>query len=208
MAVFQELDEDILLVIFRTCDIYTVLTAARVCMFRRIYQNLTSIMSQINKLIRVLALSKAVWVALVADLIARCIMDAFSDPDFRNYSAAQLRGMVKRLVCGPALAEERPARVIRRQVSVDTSDIFSNKISPRWSTYVKLLPGGRFFTLENYDGRLECWSLTTGLCVWTYSQKRRTNYAVEMFDDGKTARFLLPGSLKASALFSPSVLLN
>ncbi|KAJ7358568.1 hypothetical protein DFH08DRAFT_1075572 [Mycena albidolilacea] len=180
MAVFKELDEDILFVIFRTCDVYTVLTAAR-----------------INKLIRALALSKAVWVALVADLIARCIMDAFSDPDFRNYSAAQLRGVVERLVCGPAWAEERPARVVRRQVSVDTSDIFS-KISPRWSTYVKLLPGGRFLTLENYDGRLECWSLTRGLCVWTYSQKRRTNYTVEMFDDGNTARFLLPGSLKAS----------
>ncbi|KAJ6494251.1 hypothetical protein C8R45DRAFT_1134938 [Mycena sanguinolenta] len=163
MAIFQDLNEDILLTVLSTCDVRTVLRA-----------------SQVNKLIHALALSKPVWVALVADLIARCIMDAFSDPDFANYSAPQLHQIVKRLL------------------SVESADISSTQGGSSWSADVKLLPGGRFFTLESYDGRLQCWSLETGLCVWTYSQKRRTGYAVDIIDRGNTARFLLPGSSKDS----------
>ncbi|KAF8193900.1 hypothetical protein K438DRAFT_1934690 [Mycena galopus ATCC 62051] len=178
MTVFLDLDEDIVLTVLSICDVSTVLSASR----------------QINKLIRVLALSKPVWVALVADLITRCIMDASSDPNFATYSAPQLRDTVKRLVRGPAWRNGEFGPAVHQRVSVESSDIVSNKRGSSWPSHVKLLPGGRFFTLEHDDGRIECWSLTKGVCVWKYSQKRRTGYVVDVLDGGNTARFLLPGS--------------
>ncbi|KAJ7207329.1 hypothetical protein B0H12DRAFT_1243144 [Mycena haematopus] len=177
MAVFQNLNEDILLAVLTTCDVCTVLCT-----------------SQVDKLVRTLALSKPVWIGLVTDLIARCIIDAFSDSDLMNYSAPQLRQMVKRLVCGPTWLNGESVPAVHRQLSVGPADIASNRGGSSWSAEVKLLSGGRFFALEPLDGRLECWSLTTGLCVWTYSQKRCTGYAVDILDRGNTARFLLPGS--------------
>jgi hypothetical protein len=149
---------------------------------------------QINKLIHTLALSKHVWVAIVADLIARCLMDAFSDPDYIHYSGLELREAVKRVVCGPTWATSGSRPAIHHQLSVESPDIAPGNKPSTWTTYVKLLPGGRFFTLENYDGRLECWSIRMGRCVWTYSEKRDTTYVVDILDEGKTARFLLPGS--------------
>ncbi|KAF7355945.1 hypothetical protein MVEN_00923700 [Mycena venus] len=181
MAVFQDLDEDILLGVLKISDVYTVLSASRV-----------------NKLIHTLALSKPLWVALVEDLIARCLLDAFSDPDFMDYSAPELREVVKRVMCGPTWTEDGSTPVIHRQLSVESSDIIPNKTGSSWPAYVRLLPGGRFFTLEIYDGRLECWSVATGRCVWNYSQERRTGYVVDVLDGGMTARFLLPGTLKDS----------
>ncbi|KAJ6548643.1 hypothetical protein B0H19DRAFT_1265450 [Mycena capillaripes] len=177
MTTFQNLNEDILLAVLTRCDVYTVLSV-----------------SWINKLIRTLALSKHVWLALVADLITSCLIDAFSDPNFTEYSAPDLRAMVKRLVCGPTWVTPS----LHRTLSVKLPDIASGRILSSWTTYVKLLPGGRYFTLENYDGRLECWSLSSGRCVWAHSEKRHTTYAVDVLDGGNTARFLLPCSSQKS----------
>ncbi|KAJ6548639.1 hypothetical protein B0H19DRAFT_1161502 [Mycena capillaripes] len=164
MTSFQNLNEDVLLVVLAKCDVYTVLSASR-----------------LNKLIRTLALSKYVWVALVADLIATCLIDAFSDPDYTEYSAPKLLAMVKRLVCGPRWGT--PA--LHRKLSVESPDI-----RPR-SGYAKLLPGGRFFTFESYNGRYECWSLASRRCVW--NPKGRI-YAADVLDGENTARFLVSGS--------------
>jgi hypothetical protein len=116
-------------------------------------------LSQINKLIRILTLSKYVWITLVVDLIARCLMDALSDPDYIHYSGLELREAVKRVACGPTWATSRSGPAIHCQLSVESPDIAPGNNLSTWTTYVKLLPGGRFFTLENYDGRLECWSI-------------------------------------------------
>lgn len=121
-------------------------------------------------------------------------MDALSDPDYIHYSGLELREAVKRVACGPTWATSRSGPAIHCQLSVESPDIApGNKLST-WTTYVKLLPGGRFFTLENYDGRLECWSIMTGRCVWSYSEKKHTTYVVDVLNEEKTARFLLPGS--------------
>ncbi|KAJ6501208.1 hypothetical protein C8R47DRAFT_259646 [Mycena vitilis] len=178
MTVFQHLDEDVLVVVLTNCDVHTVLSASRV-----------------NKQIRTLALSKHVWLAIVEDLIARCFIDSFSDPNLHKYSAAELREMVKRAVCGPstwANACTGCTPVAHHKISVQSRCIAAGP--GNWSTYVKLLPGGQFFTLENYNGRLECWGIESGRCIWSYSEKRRTTYAVDILDDGYSARFLLPGS--------------
>ncbi|KAJ6453866.1 hypothetical protein C8R47DRAFT_1228876 [Mycena vitilis] len=182
MAKFHDLGEDILFVVLRRCDVCTVLSASR-----------------INKQIRLLALSKFVWLALVTDLIARYLIDFLSNPDFAKYSAAQLRGMVERALCGPAWAKAgaRSPPEINRQVSVQSSYIAP---SPGCSLTVKLLPGGRFFTLQNHDGGLECWSVALARCIWSDSRRWLSHrpYAADVVDDGKTARFLVPGSSERS----------
>ncbi|KAJ6517884.1 hypothetical protein C8R47DRAFT_1204990 [Mycena vitilis] len=173
MTIFQDLDEDIVLVVLTKCDVYTV-----------------------NRQIRTLALSKRVWLAMVANLITSCFIDSLSDPNFYNYSAAELREMVKRVVCGPSPWANTPGTgctpLANRKISVQSPCITAGPDNR--STYVKLLPGGRFFTLENYNGKLECWSIESGRCIWSYSEKRRTTYAVDLLNDGYLARFLLPGS--------------
>ncbi|KAJ7608577.1 hypothetical protein DFH06DRAFT_1309112 [Mycena polygramma] len=182
MTNFQDLGEDILYVVLTSCDVCTVLSASR-----------------INKQIRTLALSKFVWLALVTNLIARYLIDLLSDPGFTNYSAAQLRGMVNRALCGPgwvkAAAKSSPE--IYRQLSVQSPYIAP---SLGCSLTVKLLPGGRFFTLENHDGGLECWSVASARCIWSDLRRWLSHrpYAVDVVDDGNKARFLVPGSSERS----------
>ncbi|KAJ7910155.1 hypothetical protein B0H13DRAFT_2272647 [Mycena leptocephala] len=122
MTVFQDLNEDILLAVLTKCDVYTVLCTSR-----------------INKLIHTLALSKHVWVAIVADLIARCLMDAFSDPDYIHYSGLELREAVKRVVCGPTWATSGSRPTIHHQLSVESPDIAPGNKPSTWTTSFKIV---------------------------------------------------------------------
>lgn len=120
-------------------------------------------------------------------------MDALGDPNFREYSGLELRAAVKRLVCGPETwADASSPPTIRLQLPIEFSPIKPGPYQ-EYQPRVKMLPGGRYFTIGHRDGRLECWCLATGGCVWTHAG-RRAEYAVEVLNGGDSARFLLDAS--------------
>ncbi|KAJ7474140.1 hypothetical protein FB451DRAFT_1466687 [Mycena latifolia] len=113
-----------------------------------------------NNLCRAIALSKPVWLALIADLTARGLMDQIPKAKEEATSAGDLIREVKRLVCGPESTGTGP---------------------------VRLLPGGRYITVA-HETHLDCWSLWTGGFLWT-RPGCLSYYAVEILDDGDSARF-------------------
>ncbi|KAJ7159616.1 hypothetical protein C8R46DRAFT_1287006 [Mycena filopes] len=165
--------EDVLLCVLTYCDIHTVLCASRA-----------------SKLFHTLALTiTSLWVILVQDLVARRLMDALSDPNYREYSAPELREAVKRVLCGPKTWNRDSPKPpnIYRYLSIASSPM-AHAIT--LDSRVKLLPGGRYLTLAHDDGRLQCWSLQSGECVWMHSGQN-AKYSVEVLDGGDAARFVL-----------------
>ncbi|KAJ7152388.1 hypothetical protein C8R46DRAFT_1197618 [Mycena filopes] len=135
------LDEDVLLCVLTFCDIHTVLCASRA-----------------SKLFHTLTLTTtSLWAILVEDLIARRLMDALSDPNYREYSALELREAVKRVLCGPKTWDRdypNPPN-IHRHLSI-ASPAMAHAIT--MDSRVKLLPGESFLKIleVNFRTGIEC----------------------------------------------------
>ncbi|KAJ6557007.1 hypothetical protein DFH09DRAFT_1317583 [Mycena vulgaris] len=120
----HSLDDDVPLTVLSVSDVYTVLAVATV-----------------SRGLRTLALAK-VWLALVADLTARCLMDPLPSEMLVTCSALDLISEVRRLVCGPATwagGSSVPAVLRMRSIHLHV-DIPKPK--------AKLLPGGRYIAVK------------------------------------------------------------
>ncbi|KAJ6622064.1 hypothetical protein B0H10DRAFT_2015140 [Mycena sp. CBHHK59/15] len=149
MSMFHELDEDILLGVLSNCDVHAVLCVSRV-----------------SKLLRSIAMSKPLWLSLLADLASRSLMDAFQYSEITNCSTAELIQMVKRLVTGPETWSRRTVTpAVWREISVKPTSIRGGTNPTEYN--IRLLPGGRHVMVEHHTGRFECWSVKTGSLVWT-----------------------------------------
>ncbi|KAJ6557003.1 hypothetical protein DFH09DRAFT_1317579 [Mycena vulgaris] len=157
-----DLDDDVLGTLLSACDVYTVLIVATV-----------------NRNLRTLALSKSVWLALVADLTARCLMDPLPNEMLDTCSSLDLITEVRRLVCGPTTWADLFPTVGRTR---------SIRLPVGCTSKAKLLPGGRYVAVFR-ESSFDCWNLISGKCVW--SPEDTCLLAMEMFDGGTSGRFLL-----------------
>ncbi|KAJ7368924.1 hypothetical protein DFH08DRAFT_832677 [Mycena albidolilacea] len=199
---FQDLAEDVLIVILVECDVLGVLAVSRT-----------------SKFLRRVALTTAVWYPLVAKLAQRGLIDSRPDDGyFKTLSTEQLIGLVKRILHGPktwtdtpfqsqSFSAPRPQTAARRAVSlfrkllrrppldslasgplVEARRIVLHHPRPnahvpsnRTTDSLKLLPGGKYLLFQNYLGCVECRSIFEDRRVWTHtpsmvSQKSQTEY--------------------------------
>ncbi|KAJ7240514.1 hypothetical protein C8J57DRAFT_1727068 [Mycena rebaudengoi] len=139
-----DLAEDILLLILQFCDVYTVLST-----------------TQVNKLLRGIALAKQLWIHLIEDLVARRLVDPPHDRSLQDHTTAELIEEVKKLVMGPRTWSRRsrtPPTVLRHiKISPPRSDLLLSRL--------ELLPGGKYLAAI-HDTRIELWHAATSTLIW------------------------------------------
>ncbi|KAJ7272482.1 hypothetical protein C8J57DRAFT_1318890, partial [Mycena rebaudengoi] len=167
---FHDLDEDILHSVFAASDVHTVLSMARV-----------------NKLCRNISNSRPLWLALVAALVARRLMDEIPPEILAKYSTADLIKEVRRLVSGPESWFPRsPAPILSRQIIVEHSSWAAGQGD------IVLLPGAEYALISTCQGvELQCWSVATKEHLWTRAT-RLMDYAVHMLDSRSALFLFLP----------------
>ncbi|KAJ7107907.1 hypothetical protein C8R44DRAFT_885298 [Mycena epipterygia] len=175
MMLIHDLDVDVLVEILCFCDVYTVLTVAQVYLCDSKSNAFASTDEGIFRptILRTIALAKPVWLALVADLNARCLMDPLPMETLAGCSTSDLITEVRRLVCGPGSSAPVTSRV--RFVEILPSSIPRVRGAGGQSA-VKLLPGGRYIAFF-HDSRFECWNASSG--------------TLEMLDGGNAYHCLL-----------------
>ncbi|KAJ7288656.1 hypothetical protein C8J57DRAFT_1280964 [Mycena rebaudengoi] len=138
----EQLDEDILCFILCICDVYTVLS-----------------MSQVNRSFKRIADSKHIWICLIADLAARGLIDLPHDCPFREFSSAQLREEIKRIVLGPQTwsCPSRSSPIVSREFRIP-----GDSPPPR----LQLLLGGTHLIVE-HTSRIELWHIATSAVIWS-----------------------------------------
>ncbi|KAJ7263163.1 hypothetical protein B0H12DRAFT_1103565 [Mycena haematopus] len=145
----ENLHEDLLLRILILTDIYTVLT-----------------ISQVNTFFHAIASTKQLWLLLTRDLFLRGLIDIPSDEVNLSLSSDELRAQVKRAASGPrtwSLDSPTAPTLIQR---------FTVQLGDNRAHSTTLLPGGRYiiFQKENVDSLLECYNISTGRRVWSWTQ--------------------------------------
>ncbi|KAJ7450976.1 hypothetical protein B0H11DRAFT_2330749 [Mycena galericulata] len=168
MVLFHDLDEDVVPRILEFCDIYTVLSVSRV-----------------SKVFRALTLSPQLWISILLDLSARCLIYIPDRQKLLTSSTKELIGEVRRLISGPTTwSEQSPT-----PPTISSSRSFHNVSLNAGVSGIRLLPGGGYFVLDQ-GLSIRCFDASTGECIWS-RPTRVSDYAVEMLDDGRSAIFFL-----------------
>ncbi|KAJ7463287.1 hypothetical protein FB451DRAFT_1266059 [Mycena latifolia] len=148
---FLGLAPDVILAIFASCDISSVISVGKTCRY-----------------LHKLAFQKSVWVALIGDLQRRSILDS-NTPDLRDLSTEELINLVKRLLTGPEtwtpsrshFTPEASKRIILHPTIPRGQGI------PSFRKEAKLVCGGRYVLFSNWRA-LECWSVAKDQLVWKH----------------------------------------
>ncbi|KAJ7171373.1 hypothetical protein C8R46DRAFT_1088255, partial [Mycena filopes] len=145
----DQLDHDVLSLIFILSDVYTILSLSRV-----------------NKRFHALGRAKHLWISVVRDLYARRLIDAPVDEVLEQCATQTLIDRVRRIVLGPyTWSPKSPiAPTIRRQMSIMLP-------SPR--TRFEFLPGGRYLVLylmKDSDVEVECLEISSERRVWSWAR--------------------------------------
>ncbi|KAK7047055.1 hypothetical protein R3P38DRAFT_3258459 [Favolaschia claudopus] len=163
MVTFEELGEDIVLLILTSCDVSTVL-----------------IVGEVNRALRVWSLRKQLWISLVEELVSRNLVDIPHGKPLVDHSVPDLIALVKRIVLGPATwleSDSGPSLTQEIQVS-----------HPCLSTdSMELLSGGRYIFVGRRDDCLELWDIYAATAIWQMPIPRYPIRAIEMLDGGHTA---------------------
>ncbi|KAJ7240525.1 hypothetical protein C8J57DRAFT_1727079 [Mycena rebaudengoi] len=166
-----ELAEDILLLILQFCDIYTVLST-----------------TQVNKLLRGIALAKQLWIHLIEDLVARRLFDLRHDRSLQDYTTAELIEEVKKLVIGPRTWSRRsrtPPTILRHiKISPPRSDFHLSSL--------ELLPGGEYL-VAYHNTRIELWHVATCVLIWCL-EAGWLHYTIELLEYADTVLFAFAAS--------------
>ncbi|KAJ6592586.1 hypothetical protein B0H19DRAFT_7690 [Mycena capillaripes] len=104
---------------------------------------------------------KALWISLVRDMGSLGLLDLPPDMDFQDQSTNDLIAELKRVVRGPKTWSTTwsSAPALKRQIVLPVDG---------WHR-VRLLPGGRYFALQN-AAFFKIFSVVTNRCVWTWTQ--------------------------------------
>ncbi|KAJ7148118.1 hypothetical protein C8R43DRAFT_1129268 [Mycena crocata] len=196
MLTFEDLPEEVILLIFTLCDIYTVISS-----------------TQTNRYLHRMALERSIWVELVQALRLRGFIDRLSATEIRASSTATLIGVVKRITTGQETwPREHGSRTgIRRKVgswmsrvpliSQPRSPQMSAQINihpivtgaptfPHWINPTRLLRGGKYIIFSSWDG-VHCWQVETDTWLWSHQTSTPgsmlRSFAAEVENEGKTA---------------------
>ncbi|KAJ6560306.1 hypothetical protein B0H19DRAFT_1260926 [Mycena capillaripes] len=146
---FQDLIDDVLLLILAECDIAGVIA-----------------ISETSKAFHHLAFSKIVWFSLVSRLVQRRFIDSRPDNGYlKDLSTEQLIDLVKRLLRGPKAWAAPDSRL---SAPVESRRIVLHpEITIPWNNKAKLLPGGKYVLFENFE-KVEFWSVFEDRLVWKH----------------------------------------
>ncbi|KAF7346757.1 hypothetical protein MSAN_01814100 [Mycena sanguinolenta] len=160
---FAALDEDALLNVLCFCDVYTVLKV-----------------SEINKSLRRIALTKQLWLFLVQDDTFRVALE-LPPPDraeIEKYSTEQLIDFVKSAVSG-----QLSSRTADHKIAWGDMQMYSD---------THLFPGARYILLHQGEPEeLHIHDIWSSRRVWTHVTGSRTRYRIDLVPGGATARILL-----------------
>ncbi|KAJ7220974.1 hypothetical protein C8J57DRAFT_1482519 [Mycena rebaudengoi] len=162
-----DLDVDILYIILRLCDVYTLLS-----------------MAQVNRSFERIARAKHIWIFLIRDLSARRLIDLPHNRPLQDYSTAQLIEEVKRLVVGPKTWSRPSASTVSRKISIPRSTI---EIGRR--PELKLLPGGTYLAVIYLDGA-QLLHVPSQTVIWRLQSDDFGHPLFELSDDDTSALFL------------------
>ncbi|KAJ7148335.1 hypothetical protein C8R46DRAFT_536478 [Mycena filopes] len=145
----DQLDHDVLSLIFILSDVYTILSLSRV-----------------NKRFHALGRAKHLWISVVRDLYARRLIDAPVDEVLEECATQTLIDRVRRIVLGPyTWSPKSPiAPTIRRQKTI---------LLPSPRMRFEFLPGGRYLVLylmKDSDVEVECLEIGSERRVWSWAR--------------------------------------
>ncbi|KAK7060026.1 hypothetical protein R3P38DRAFT_2495846, partial [Favolaschia claudopus] len=131
MVTFQELGEDIVLLILTSCDVSTVL-----------------IMGEVNRVLRVWSLRKQLWISLVEELVSRNLVDTPHRKSLVDHSVPDLIALVKRTVLGPATwLESESGPSLTEEIQVSHTCLPTDSM--------ELLSGGRYIFVGRREDSIE-----------------------------------------------------
>ncbi|KAJ7457463.1 hypothetical protein FB451DRAFT_1274958 [Mycena latifolia] len=149
---FHSLDSDLLLHICMLLDVFTIISISRV-----------------NKYLHAIVSAKQLWISVVCDLSARCLIDPPAEENLQKLSTAELMQQVKRGVVGPLTWSSTfpTLPTLSRQISISLETLQGE------SSHVEFLPEGRHILLYKVTGAfphgVECWDVRRGQRVWGWA---------------------------------------
>ncbi|KAJ7702787.1 hypothetical protein B0H17DRAFT_1042999 [Mycena rosella] len=150
----QNLNPDVLLVIFALVDVATILSLSRV-----------------NKAFNAISSAKQLWLSVVRDLSSRWLIDLPGNQILDTCSTAELIAQVKRGVLGPQTWSPTcsASPTLMQQINIPVEGLQGSRVGEGFRG-AQFLPDGRHFLLYPdsglYVGGVECWEVHSMRRLW------------------------------------------